>query len=61
MKLPLEQVVLEGELVNMDVTSPAATVALGLMYLKTNDLQIAKLFVLPGKTEGASGGNCVEM
>ncbi len=40
--------VLEGELVNLDVTSPAATIALGLMYLNPNDEGIAKLFVLPG-------------
>jgi anaphase-promoting complex subunit 1 len=44
--------VLEGELVNLDVTSPAATIALGLMYLKTNDQGIAKLFSLPGAGRG---------
>ena len=44
------QVVLEGEgdLVNLDVTSPAATVALGLMYLQTGDVAAASAFVLPG-------------
>ncbi|GAB4821235.1 hypothetical protein N2152v2_008281 [Parachlorella kessleri] len=41
------QVVLEGELVNLEVTSPAATLALGLMYLHTNDTGIARVFALP--------------
>ena len=42
------QVVLEGDLINLDVTSPAATVALGLMFLKTNDETASSLFVVPG-------------
>ncbi len=42
-----KQVVLEGNLVNMDVTSPAATLALALMYLKTNDAAIAASFFVP--------------
>ena len=41
------QVVLEGKLVNLDVTSPAATLALGLMFLRTNDAAIAAAFALP--------------
>lgn len=41
------QVVLEGKLVNLDVTSPAATLALGLMFLRTNDPAIAAAFALP--------------
>lgn len=41
------QVVLEGEMVNLDVTSPAATVALALMYLKTNNENIASWFKIP--------------
>ena len=41
------QVVLEGKLVNLDVTSPAATLALGLMFLRTNDAAIAAAFSLP--------------
>ena len=41
------QVVLEGKLVNLDVTSPAATLALGLMFLRTNDAAIAAAFTLP--------------
>ncbi len=41
------QVVLEGNNVNMDVTSPAATLALALMYLKTNDEAIAASFAVP--------------
>lgn len=32
---------------NMDVTSPAATLALALMYLKTNDAAIAAAFFVP--------------
>ncbi|CAD7696275.1 unnamed protein product [Ostreobium quekettii] len=43
----VSQVVLEGEMVNLDVTSPAATVALALMYLKTNDRNIASWFKIP--------------
>ena len=41
------QVVLEGNLVNLDVTSPAATLALALMFLKTNDAGVAASFVIP--------------
>ena len=41
------QVVLEGKLVNLDVTSPAATLALGLVFLRTNDAAIAAVFTLP--------------
>ena len=32
---------------NLDVTSPAATLALGLMFLRTNDAAIAASFTLP--------------
>ena len=39
--------VLEVKLVNLDVTSPAATLALGLMFLRTNDAAIAAVFTLP--------------
>ena len=31
-----------------DVTSPAATIALGLMYLQTNDAAVSAMFTLPG-------------
>ncbi|KAL4443950.1 hypothetical protein ABPG75_011687 [Micractinium tetrahymenae] len=41
------QVVLEGELLNLGVTSPAAVLALGLMYLQTNDAALAAAFQLP--------------
>lgn len=41
------QVIMEGELVNMSVTSPAASLALGLMYLQTNDERIAEIFCVP--------------
>jgi hypothetical protein len=40
-------VVLEGDLVNLGVTSPAAALALGLMYLQTNDAEVAAAFLLP--------------
>jgi hypothetical protein len=46
----LSQVVLEGSLVNLDVTSPAATLALTLMFLKTNDRSVADMLVLPDTT-----------
>jgi hypothetical protein len=39
--------VLEGSVVNMDVTSPGATLALALMFLKTNDAAIASAFAIP--------------
>lgn len=45
--LPAMQVVLEGDLVNLGVTSPAAALALGLMYLQTNDGEVAAAFQLP--------------
>ncbi len=38
---------MEGNLVNLDVTSPAATLALALMFLKTNDAGVAASFVIP--------------
>ena len=47
---PAAQVVLEGDLVNLGVTSPAAALALGLMYLQTNDAAVAAAFHLPGRS-----------
>jgi anaphase-promoting complex subunit 1 len=41
------QVILEGNLVNLDVTSPGATLALALMHLKTNDAAVAASFAVP--------------
>ena len=41
------QVVLEGSVVNLDVTSPGATLALGLMFLRTNDAAVAAGFNIP--------------
>jgi hypothetical protein len=46
----LSQVVLEGSLVNLDVTSPAATLAFALMFLQTNDKSAAEMLVLPDST-----------
>lgn len=46
------QTVLEGELLNLGVTSPAAALALGLMYLQTNDAAVAAAFQLPGACGG---------
>lgn len=34
-------------MVNLDVTSPAATVALALMYIRTNNSDIAGNFKIP--------------
>lgn len=42
------QVILEGNLINLDVTAPGATLALGLMYLKTGDAAVARAFAIPG-------------
>ncbi|KAK3245121.1 hypothetical protein CYMTET_45294 [Cymbomonas tetramitiformis] len=38
---------MEGDMVNLDVTSPAATLALGLMFLKTNDVAVAGRLSIP--------------
>lgn len=46
----ISQVLLEGSLVNLDVTSPAATLALTLMFLKTNDASVAGMLSLPDTT-----------
>ena len=48
----LSQVVLQGSLVNLDVTSPAATLALTLLFLQTNDAAVADVFALPQTTYG---------
>ena len=39
--------VLEGDVLNLVVTSPAATLALALMFLKTNDAAVAGYFFIP--------------
>ena len=39
--------VMQGSIVNVDATSPGAAVALGLMFLKTNDKTVAKLLNPP--------------
>ncbi len=41
------QVVLEGDEPNLAVTSPGATLALALMFLKTNDAAAAAAFAVP--------------
>ena len=38
---------LESEYLDTDVTSPAATFALSLMYMKTHNRNVARLFALP--------------
>ena len=43
----LAVLILEPEVVNTHVTSLAATVALGLMYLKTNDSSVASRLDAP--------------
>ena len=37
----------EGEVVNVDITAPAATLALGLMYLRTNNVAVAEQLAIP--------------
>ena len=39
--------IFEGPQVNIDVTSAGATVALGLMYLKTNNVAVAARLAVP--------------
>lgn len=40
--------VLEGDLINLNATSPAAAISLGLMYLKSNNKRVADMFYVPG-------------
>lgn len=56
---PPLQTVLEGDLVSLGVTGPAAALALGLMHLQTNDAGVAAAFHLPGEApEGPEGWSC---
>ena len=41
------QTLLEGRLLNLDMTSPASTIALALMFLRTNDAALAASFSPP--------------
>lgn len=43
---------LEGDLINVNVTAPAATIALALLYLKTNDHHVAQLLAVPSTRHG---------
>jgi anaphase-promoting complex subunit 1 len=47
--------VLEGGSTNSAITSPAAALALTLMYLKTNDASIAARLRVPGTAHGLDG------
>ena len=38
---------MEGSIVNLDVTAPGAILALGLMYMKTNDKNVADRLAIP--------------
>ena len=40
--------VMEGDLINLNSTSPAAALALGLMYLKSGNKRVADSFYIPG-------------
>lgn len=40
--------IMEGDLINLNATSPAAALALGLMYLKSGNQRIADAFYIPG-------------
>lgn len=44
---PNDAQMLEGSIVNVAVTSPAATLAMGLVFLKTNDAAAAGRIVVP--------------
>lgn len=41
------QLVIEGNVPNLDVTAPGGILGLALMYLQTNDRSIAALFEIP--------------
>lgn len=40
--------ILEGDLINLNATAPSACIALGLMYLKSENERIANTFYIPG-------------
>jgi hypothetical protein len=42
-------------MINLDVTAPGATLALGLMFLKTNDAAAASRLTVPSTQVGGSG------
>jgi hypothetical protein len=44
---PQSSLIAEGARVNTDLTAPAATIALGLMFLRTNDAEVAARLALP--------------
>ena len=44
--------ILEGSMVNVDLTAPGAIVALGLMYLKTNDASVSAHLQVPSTHYG---------
>jgi len=46
--ITLSQLVIEGNIPNLDVTAPGGILALALMYLQTNNRSIANCFVIPG-------------
>ncbi|GAX79204.1 hypothetical protein CEUSTIGMA_g6644.t1 [Chlamydomonas eustigma] len=48
----MAQMVLEGPCHDLAVTAPAASLALMLMFLKSNDLRAASHFTLPGMSNG---------
>lgn len=47
--------IMEGDLINLNTTSPAATVALGFMYLKSGTRRIANIFHIPGTRTDPNG------
>ncbi len=40
--------IMEGDLINLNASSPAAALALGLMYLKSGNQRVAEAFYIPG-------------
>lgn len=44
---PCLQLVMEGDLANLDVTAPGAILGLALMYLQTGDRSVADTFSVP--------------
>jgi hypothetical protein len=44
--------IMEGDLINLNTTSPAATVALGFMYLKSGKRRVAEIFHIPSTYTG---------
>lgn len=51
--------IMEGDLINLNTTSPAATVALGFMYLKSGKRRVAEIFHIPSTYTELKDSSCM--